>query len=41
MLFLIFDVEAVFVYPWAVVLREQDWAGLTPRWSRPLLLRVA
>ena len=28
MLFLIFDVEAVFVYPWAVVLRELGWAGL-------------
>ncbi len=28
MLFLVFDVEAVFVYPWAVVLRELGWAGL-------------
>ena len=28
MLFLIFDVEAAFVYPWAVVLRELVWDGL-------------
>jgi NADH-quinone oxidoreductase subunit A len=28
MLFLIFDIEAVFVYPWAVVLRELGWFGL-------------
>ena len=30
MLFLIFDIEAVFVYPWAVVLRELGWAGFLP-----------
>ena len=28
MLFLIFDIEAVFVYPWAVVFRELGWFGL-------------
>ena len=28
MLFLIFDVEALFFYPWAVTLREQGWQGL-------------
>ena len=28
MLFIIFDVEAVFLYPWAVVLRELEWYGL-------------
>jgi NADH-quinone oxidoreductase subunit A len=28
MLFLIFDVEAVFVFPWAVVMRELAWPGL-------------
>lgn len=28
MLFLIFDVEALFFYPWAVVLRELGWNGL-------------
>ena len=27
MLFLIFDVEAVFLYPWAVVLRDLGWYG--------------
>ena len=28
MLFLIVDVEALFFYPWAVVLRELSWPGL-------------
>src|SRR6266516_3254585 len=28
MLFLVFDVEALFFYPWAVVLRELRWAGI-------------
>jgi NADH-quinone oxidoreductase subunit A len=28
MLFLIFDVEIVFIFPWAVVMRELAWAGL-------------
>jgi NADH-quinone oxidoreductase subunit A len=28
MLFLIFDVEALFFYPWAVVLRELRWDGI-------------
>jgi NADH-quinone oxidoreductase subunit A len=28
MLFLIFDVEALFFYPWAVILRELGWNGL-------------
>jgi NADH-quinone oxidoreductase subunit A len=28
MLFIIFDVEAVFFYPWAVTLRELGWFGL-------------
>ncbi len=28
MLFLIFDVEALFFYPWAVVLRELGWRGI-------------
>ncbi len=27
LLFIVFDVEAVFVYPWAVLLRELGWAG--------------
>jgi NADH-quinone oxidoreductase subunit A len=28
MLFLIFDIEAVFLYPWAVVFRSLGWFGL-------------
>ena len=28
MLFLIFDVEALFFYPWAVVLRSLGWPGI-------------
>src|SRR5919205_652346 len=28
MLFLVFDVEALFFYPWAVVLRELGWNGI-------------
>jgi NADH-quinone oxidoreductase subunit A len=27
MLFILFDVEAVFLYPWAVVYRSLHWAG--------------
>jgi NADH-quinone oxidoreductase subunit A len=37
MLFLVFDVEAVFVYPWAVVLRELGWAGL---WQMVVFLGI-
>ena len=28
MLFIIFDVEAVFFYPWAVLMRQLGWFGL-------------
>ena len=28
MLFIIFDVEAVFFYPWAVILRQLKWYGV-------------
>jgi NADH-quinone oxidoreductase subunit A len=28
MLFLVFDVEALFFYPWGVILRELGWSGL-------------
>ncbi len=27
LLFIVFDIEAVFIYPWAVLLRELGWAG--------------
>ena len=28
MLFIVFDVELVFLFPWAVLLRELSWGGL-------------
>lgn len=28
MLFLVFDVEGLFLYPWAVLMRELSWSGL-------------
>lgn len=28
LLFIVFDVEAVFIYPWAVLLRELGWAAM-------------
>lgn len=28
MLFLVFDVEALFFYPWAVLIRELRWTGI-------------
>ena len=27
LLFIVFDIEAVFLYPWAVLLRELGWGG--------------
>jgi NADH-quinone oxidoreductase subunit A len=27
MLFILFDVEAVFLYPWAVVFKSLSWSG--------------
>lgn len=41
MLFLVFDIEAVFVYPWAVVLRELGWAGFVPMVAFVAVLAVA
>lgn len=35
MLFIIFDVEAVFLYPWAVTLRELGWFGF---WSMAIFI---
>jgi NADH-quinone oxidoreductase subunit A len=29
LLFIVFDIEAVFIYPWAVLLHELGWAGYT------------
>jgi NADH-quinone oxidoreductase subunit A len=28
LLFIVFDVEAVFIYPWAVLLKELGWAAM-------------
>jgi NADH-quinone oxidoreductase subunit A len=28
MLFILFDIEAIFLYPWAVVFRDLGWLGL-------------
>ena len=38
MLFLVFDVEALFFYPWAVILRELRWGGLLAMGSFFLVL---
>ena len=27
LLFIVFDIEAVFIYPWAVVMTELSWPG--------------
>jgi NADH-quinone oxidoreductase subunit A len=37
-LFLIFDIEAVFMYPWAVIVRELGWFGFTEMFVFMLLL---
>ena len=41
MLFLIFDVEALFFYPWAVLVRELRWTGIRLSQSlfKPLSMR--
>ncbi|MEM7128577.1 MAG: NADH-quinone oxidoreductase subunit A [Chloroflexota bacterium] len=39
MLFLLFDIEIVFTYPWAVVLRELRWQAMWPMaWFMLLLV---
>jgi NADH-quinone oxidoreductase subunit A len=40
MLFLIFDVETLFFYPWAVVLREMGWGGIVAVLSFFIVLGV-
>ena len=30
MIFLLFDIEIAFLYPWAMALRDLGWAGLLP-----------
>ena len=34
MIFLLFDIEVAFLYPWAMALRDLRWAGFRP--GRPL-----
>jgi len=41
MLFIIFDVEAVFFYPWAVYLRQLGWYGVIEMFVFMLILSVA
>lgn len=40
-LFVVFDIEAVLIYPWAVQFRELGWAGLVTMASFILLIVVA
>src|SRR2546426_8300279 len=30
MIFLLFDIEVAFLYPWALALRDLGWAGVVP-----------
>jgi NADH-quinone oxidoreductase subunit A len=41
MLFLVFDIEAVFVYPWAVVFRSLGWFGFVQMAAFIAILGVA
>ncbi|HLY65763.1 MAG TPA: NADH-quinone oxidoreductase subunit A [Chloroflexota bacterium] len=40
MLFLVFDVEGLFLYPWAVILRQLSWNGIWAIMSFVLVLGV-
>lgn len=40
MLFILFDIEVIFLYPWAVVLREMRWAAFIPMGFFLLLLVI-
>ncbi len=41
MLFIIFDVEAIFFYPWAVLLHQLKWYGVIEMFVFMLILAVA
>ena len=41
MLFIIFDVEAIFFYPWAVILRQLRWYGVIEMFVFMFILLVA
>lgn len=40
MLFLVFDVEGLFLYPWAVLLRQLSWNGILVMLSFFIVLGV-
>jgi NADH-quinone oxidoreductase subunit A len=39
-IFILFDIEVVFMYPWAVVLEEVGWAGLSAMLSFMSILLI-
>ncbi len=41
MLFILFDVEVVWFFPWAVILRELQWAGIVAMFSFVFVLALA
>jgi NADH-quinone oxidoreductase subunit A len=41
MLFIIFDVEAIFIYPWAVILKSLRWFGVAEMGVFVAILLVA
>jgi NADH-quinone oxidoreductase subunit A len=41
MLFIVFDVETVFFYPWAVILKQLRWFGVIEMFVFMLILVVA
>ena len=41
MLFIIFDVEAIFFYPWAVILHQLRWYGVIEMFVFMLILLIA
>ncbi|MBI4432575.1 MAG: NADH-quinone oxidoreductase subunit A [Candidatus Omnitrophica bacterium] len=40
MLFILFDVEIVWLFPWAVILKDLKWAGITVMFSFLALLAL-
>ena len=41
LLFVVFDIEAVFIYPWAVQFKHLGWSGLFPMFSFLAVVVVA
>ena len=40
MLFILFDVEIVWFFPWAVILRELGWVGIAEMFSFVAVLAI-